>query len=225
MTKEFLKTAIRYVSETWRGKDLNRTLGNFSLREIELRGKVLDVGGGSGRASYRRFLKVPAGAAFTNLDGKPEAQPDILADIDAGGIPLPDSSFDAALAFNLLEHLADPSTALLEIRRVCRRGGLLVGLVPFLVNVHPDPNDYARFTSQGLSQMLSAAGFSAVEIVPVGAGPFSAGYYQVEFLLPRVARLACGPLALSADWLLGKCLRRDWAARFPLCFRFTATAG
>ena len=44
-------------------------------------------------------------------------------------LPFPDSSFQIVTAFELLEHLDDPETALREIRRVCN--GWLVASVPW----------------------------------------------------------------------------------------------
>lgn len=40
-------------------------------------------------------------------------------------LPFPDGVFDAAFAHQLLQHLADPVAALIETRRVLRRGGIL----------------------------------------------------------------------------------------------------
>lgn len=40
-------------------------------------------------------------------------------------LPFPDSSFDAALAHTLLQHLQDPISALQEIRRVLKAGGVV----------------------------------------------------------------------------------------------------
>ena len=49
---------------------------------------------------------------------------------DARSLPLPDSSFDVAVSFETLEHLAEQDIFLSELRRVLRPGGLLVISTP-----------------------------------------------------------------------------------------------
>jgi len=46
---------------------------------------------------------------------------------DAHFLPLKDACFDVVVAYGVLSCLADPKKGVLEIRRVLRRGGLLVG--------------------------------------------------------------------------------------------------
>ncbi|MGH3252777.1 MAG: class I SAM-dependent methyltransferase, partial [Trebonia sp.] len=45
---------------------------------------------------------------------------------DATGLPLPDGTADLTLAMHMLYHVADPSLALRELRRVTRPGGRVV---------------------------------------------------------------------------------------------------
>ena len=59
----------------------------------------------------------------------PEA--DVEVDLDAGGLrSFADASFDAIVASHILEHLADPIAAILEIDRVLRLGGLAAIVMP-----------------------------------------------------------------------------------------------
>ncbi|HXB63533.1 MAG TPA: class I SAM-dependent methyltransferase [Solirubrobacteraceae bacterium] len=53
-----------------------------------------------------------------------------LAQADACALPLRERSLDAALSANLLEHLADDTRALAELRRVLRPGARAVVVVP-----------------------------------------------------------------------------------------------
>ena len=104
----------RYLSKKrwnsmWHQLDEIRTLGINSL---------LEIGPGPG------LLKVVGnalGITVTTLDLNPELHPDYLA--PATSIPLPDDSFEAVCAFQVLEHMPyqESLTALGEMVRVSRR--------------------------------------------------------------------------------------------------------
>lgn len=53
---------------------------------------------------------------------------------DSTGLSFPDSSFDAVLSFDVLEHIPDAQKALQEIARVLRPGGTLLLTAPFDVS-------------------------------------------------------------------------------------------
>ena len=60
---------------------------------------------------------------------------------DAQALPFEDRSFDAVRIERTLQHLADPSRALAELRRVCRPGGRVVALDPDWGALIIDSND------------------------------------------------------------------------------------
>ncbi|MGE5541242.1 MAG: methyltransferase domain-containing protein [Bacillota bacterium] len=210
------------LMETLRGKDLYRTLANIATRDLEAYGRVLDVGGGNGTASYWRFLRRRRWHRVTTLDVVPGSGTDVVMDLDTGNIPRPDGHFDTVLLFNVLEHVADPHCVLSEIARVLTPSGKLVGIVPFLVNVHPDPHDYHRFTEEGLTQALTHAGFTQVRVRSVGTGPCGAAYSHLEFIFPRILKLVLVPIVLGIDGVLCT-LRKDLRQKFPLSYRFEAS--
>lgn len=91
-------------------------------------------------------------------------------------LPYGDGHFDVALVIDVLEHLHSPATAIAELRRVLRPGGLLHALVPcegqpltlhwamWKLNVAADLKErhgshVQRFTRSGVQKLLTAAGF------------------------------------------------------------------
>jgi SAM-dependent methyltransferase len=79
--------------------------------------------------------------------------------------PLPDSSFDAIVCTEVLEHVPDPCAALAELRRLLTPGGYLCLTVPFMLGVH-ESQDHTRFTASGLRQVCERAGLEIVVITP-----------------------------------------------------------
>lgn len=221
--RHYIHTRSWYIviSETLRGKDLYRTLTNLASRRFEAYGRVLDVGGGEGSASYWRFMKQTRWKRVTTLDVAAKGSGTVVANLEDATLPFPDAHFNTVMVFNVLEHLHRRTEILLELNRVLRPDGRLVGIVPFLVNVHPDPHDYVRLTREGIERLCTDSGLRAVHIYPVGGGPIVASYYQSEFLLPRVLKLIALPVVYALDTLVCA-LRPNMRDRFPLAYAFSA---
>jgi len=62
----------------------------------------------------------------------------------------------------VLEHVANPWRAIKEVYRLLKKGGWLIVGTPFLVQIHKSPEDYWRFTKDGLAELLQ--GFSEKHI-------------------------------------------------------------
>ena len=129
---------------------------------------VLNVGGGPHR--YR------AGDVALNLDAFRNV--DVVG--DAHAIPFLDGSFDSVFSVAVLEHVRNPWTVAREMVRVLRPGGLLYAEAPFIFFFHGYPNDFTRFTREGMRQL-----FGDLEDVTVGLtnGPVSASLQTVNMLL------------------------------------------
>jgi SAM-dependent methyltransferase len=95
---------------------------------------MLDVGAGAGINEYARFRGHVARICGIDPDPRVLQNPDLdearLGTADS--IPYPDSSFDMALAWYVVEHLADPEIVFREVARCLKWGGVFVVKTPNL---------------------------------------------------------------------------------------------
>jgi SAM-dependent methyltransferase len=124
---------------------------------VGVRGRVLDYG--CAEKPYRGLFGEQVEFVGADLPGNPSANVTIAPD---GTLPLEDSSFDAVLSTQVLEHVADPATYLAECHRVLKPGGRLLLSTHGLMVYHPDPVDYWRWTCAGLRRQVEAAGLVVV---------------------------------------------------------------
>ena len=72
--------------------------------------------------------------------------------------------YDVVICCHVLEHVADPWRAARTLEDLCRPGGWLIVVTPFLIKIHRTPADYWRFTPDGLARL-----FDGMEIVELGS--------------------------------------------------------
>jgi SAM-dependent methyltransferase len=140
-----------------------------ALSKLHIDGDILDVGG-SKKSGYHELISGNHKITTGNIDSSYSA--DILFDAQKKW-PFDSSIFSCVLFINVLEHLFDYNLAVAEAYRVIKNGGKVVGVVPFMLNVHGTPNDYFRYTKSSLEKILSGAGFKSIEIKELGSGAFS----------------------------------------------------
>lgn len=97
-------------------------------------GRLLDVGCGLGafvaHAAARGWTAVGTEISSWAADDASRRCGGRIVQAPAFPLPFRTNSFDAVFLHHVLEHLADPAAALLEIHRVTRPGGRLVVVVP-----------------------------------------------------------------------------------------------
>lgn len=136
-------------------------------RTVPASARMLDLGCGTGRfAASLAAIGRDVVAADLHLPDHPTPGPAHLA-ASAEHLPLRDGSIDVVLARDVLEHVDDVA-ALAEVHRVLRPGGLLLAAVPAWPALW-GPRDVAaghlrRYRRNGLSRVLSEAGFSVREV-------------------------------------------------------------
>jgi SAM-dependent methyltransferase len=153
--------------------------------------RVLDLGCGDGRISGELAA---AGAQVTGVDASEvalerarAAHPDIhfVRPAEDGSLPFEDGSFDAIVAVNLLEHVADTQRLMSEARRVLSPRAVIAIAVPFhgrlqaawdaLISFerrHDPLEPTLRFyTRRSLAALLAQFGYGEVELGAAGGVP------------------------------------------------------
>lgn len=184
-------------------------------------GLVIDLGGVKKPfPGYAKALKADQ-AFITAVNLSTAVQADIVGDASATGLAA--ASADEVWAFNLLEHVEYPERVLAEAKRLSKPGARFVGVVPFLLGIHGEPDDFARYSKSKLIGLLRDAGFADIRVTAIGFGPATAGAAQIQPLLPWLISV---PQVASA-WLLDVVilgLRPQWGEKWPLGYLVEATA-
>jgi len=189
------------LNESLKGKSFSRILLNYSLRNLELTGKILDLGSGSDSASYNRFLTFRKPYEITYTDFYKEG-PNLLKLNLENRFNIRDKTYDFVLCFNVLEHIYNYQNVISESHRILKKSGVLICSAPFLVRFHPDPNDYFRYSHQAIKKLFENAGFELEKMVYLGFGPFSACYENISGLIPNFLKPLPLFLLLACDTIL-----------------------
>jgi SAM-dependent methyltransferase len=80
-------------------------------------------------------------------------------DICAGPAP---STYDVVICEQVLEHVEDPWAAMRNLAASAAPGGLVVVSTPFLLRIHRTPEDFWRFTREGLRVLMTGAGLTVI---------------------------------------------------------------
>lgn len=202
----FMNHLISLFKETFKGKTIARTLFNLEILKYvkDINGVVIDLGGGK-NPSYERFWQIKP-EKFIRVDINEKAEPDVIANLNEL-LPFSDNFADAIFLFNVIYILENPSGALKEINRILKTDGRLFITSPFIFNEAKEPNDYWRFTSEGLEKILREAGFNEFLIKPIGER-FSAAVYLISpFLLFWPIKFIFYVLAIGLDKMIPKKLK------------------
>lgn len=112
------------------------------IKSLGPKAKILDLGSGVQRRA----------AHVINLDIFEFYNVDVLG--DAHRLPFKDNTFDAVILEAVLEHVIDPEVVVSEVFRVLKIGGWVCAAVPFIQGYHASPEDYQRYTVDGLRHLF-----------------------------------------------------------------------
>ncbi len=121
-------------SHRWRTAENS---AGYLLARLAPDARVLDVGCGPGTITADLAARVPGGEVvgidaagdvlgLARREADRRGQANVRFDVgDVYDLGFGDETFDVVHAHQVLQHLSDPVTALTEMRRVCRPGGLI----------------------------------------------------------------------------------------------------
>jgi SAM-dependent methyltransferase len=157
--------------------DLQKVIAKYA------KGSVLDAG--SGILPYKFLFSNNCNKYFA-VDIKPEDGLDCVADLQS--LPFKQDKLDTVFCSQVLEHTQNPYAVLKEFYRILKTDGNLILSVPHLSCYHELPNDYYRFTSNGISFLLTKAGFRITEVQECGSFFSFIGHLFSHIILGLVGR-------------------------------------
>jgi len=165
-------------------RGLLRKIGDFA--QIGWAGKgILDVGCGA-----KPYQSLFSGASYIGIDIEGGGHHDQAKTVDkfynGSDIPFPDSSFEAVICTEVLEHASDPNRLLQEIRRVLKPGGQVLVTMPFVWSEHEIPYDFRRFTRYEHARIFAAAGLSVTKIEETSGVFRTCGQMISAFIFERL---------------------------------------
>lgn len=141
------------------------------IKQFKRPGKLIDIGAGSQQwKSHCDGLEYIAldNDSYTKSDGVFDtwkAKTDIIADLNEL-LPISDNQYEYGLCSEVLEHLADPVSALREMMRIIKRGGTLILTAPVRCDPHMEPTIYySGFFSYWYQYWVPKFDSSIVEII------------------------------------------------------------
>jgi len=146
---------------------------NLWLKNIDVKGKILDIGGSvqtlEGRVKNfnpRKYLIMDNGSE-KGLHDK-WIEPDIKWDIsDPMSGTKYDNKFDQIFMIEVSEYIFDPYLALLNVKDMLKKDGVFYSSWHFIYCQHPPKGkDILRYTPDGVEFLFKRAGFEILENVP-----------------------------------------------------------
>jgi len=121
---------------------------------------IINLGSGPAILENRRDI--------INIDIYAFNQVDMIA--DAFSLPIKDHSVDVIINTAMLEHVANPQHILNEIQRILKKDGEFFCFLPFIQPFHAAPDDFHRWTIEGVKHSFRQ--FKKLNVV-IAAGPTS----------------------------------------------------
>jgi SAM-dependent methyltransferase len=187
----------------------SHALGQIECHSVAPRAVVLDVGCSSGRTLSFLGARLPGirllGADYVHeplrqIASALPATP--LLQLDLTCCPLREGSIDVVLLLNVLEHIADDTTAVGEIFRTLKPGGVAIIEVPAGPHLYDDYDRFLqhrrRYRLRDVLDLVRGAGFQTSDASHLGFGVYP-GFWLMKRRNQRARSRGHAARAVVAD--------------------------
>lgn len=210
-------------SQLRKGRSVLRSETTVALSRLRLpvgsRSLILDAGGPT--ADVWEALAVPESFRRFSLNRDVAREPDVIGDLETNW-PMASGVLDLVVSSYVLEHLYEPRRFFSESYRCLKEGGVLVLTTVLIHAKHGSPQDYFRFTDDGLVMLAREVGYDA-ETLPLLDGPVQTTVSMFSsFLLFPTMRFLAVVAARACDRLIKRLLpfvQENWCVGYVLVAR------
>lgn len=145
----------------------NRLLKSLKIQIPKLTGKIMDFG--CGIKPYEPLFSADEyiGVDFIG-EGETYAKTKVDVIYDGKTIPFPEGTFDCIFSTEVAEHIFNLEAIVKELQRVLKKNGKILLTCPFTMPEHEAPNDFARYTSFAIQDILERNGFEIIHYEKTG---------------------------------------------------------
>ena len=214
---------LKFLKLILKNNSLLRVLQIYECLNIALYGTSIEFGATDNKdKTFSNFVKGKSKFHYSNKISNKKLK--IFYSDLTKKLKIPSQKYNNVLFFNVLEHLPEYKLTFSEIFRIIKKGGSFIGSVPFIYQIHADPNDYFRFSKQFIELNLKKYKFKKIKVKALGFGPFTASYsllYPYLKYLPLLSQIFL-LIAYISDSLIQVFVKTDLKEIFPVGYFFIA---
>lgn len=122
----------------------------------------VDIGSYNVNGSMKPMIHAH-GYHYTGVDIRSGPGVDLVMD-DAYTLPIDNGAASLVVSCSCLEHCINPWRLMQDVYRIMEPGAMFVACAPFNWHYHAHPNDYYRYSHEGLEALCTEVGLDVVEV-------------------------------------------------------------
>tara|TARA_Y100001970_G_C14250705_1_gene871621 strand:- start:260 stop:910 length:651 start_codon:yes stop_codon:yes gene_type:complete len=147
---------------SWAWYNFNKHLGSFPSKRNMITVDIFDSIAGEGLDIGHDGTYEFNSDSITRLNIYAGKNIDVVCDGET--YPFENETFDKIMLRCILEHVKKPLNILKECNRILKPNGKIVIEVPFVNPIHAAPDDYLRFTPNGLIELVKSINLDVEDI-------------------------------------------------------------